>query len=66
MAGEHKGGKKNRKFGRNRNRDPAMKRYKAESRAEKNRIRRLKRHFKKHPNDLSAHAALGYGKLFQT
>lgn len=38
----HKGGKKNRKHGRNKN-SPAMKRYNAESRCEKNKARNIAR-----------------------
>lgn len=39
----HKGGKKNRKFGRNQ-RSPAMKRYVAENRREINKARKARRH----------------------
>lgn len=45
-----KSGKKNRKHGRN-GRSPAQKRYKVEQRWIKNKLRRLKRRVKQHPND---------------
>ena len=48
MAGKE--GKKSRKHGRNL-RSPAMKRYHAEYRDRKNKLKKLVRHLKKHPND---------------
>lgn len=50
-----KKGKKNRKFGNNK---VYCTRYKNEGRQEKNRIRRIKRHIKKQPNDLVAQEVL--------
>lgn len=50
-----KKGKKNRKFGNNK---VYYTRYKNEGRQEKNRIRRIKRHIKKQPNDLVAQEVL--------
>lgn len=44
MAGERaKGGKKNRKHGRNKARDPSMARYRADARRAKNKQRRVER-----------------------
>lgn len=43
---QHKGGKKNRKFGRN-VRSPAMKRYNAENRAAVNKAKKQRRHQKR-------------------
>lgn len=52
MAGiKAKGGKKNRKHGRNKK---SCERYRLEGRAGKNKTRRLKRHAKRHPNDSQA------------
>lgn len=50
-----KSGKKNRKWGRNK---AFCERYRREGRQELNRIRRIKRHLRKYPNDLQAIMAL--------
>ncbi len=50
-----KGGKKGRKIG---NKAEGCKRYQAEGRREKNKRRRLRRHMKKYPNDMTAQTAL--------
>ena len=42
MTGKDQHSGKNRKYGRNRDRSPSMKQYKAEHRSEKNRIRKLR------------------------
>ncbi len=44
--------KKGQKFGRHRDRSPAAKMYKAASKDKVNKIKKLKRHVKKHPQDL--------------
>jgi hypothetical protein len=46
-----KSGKKNRKHGRNKE---FCKRYKAENRRHKNKIKKLKKHIKKFPNEKNA------------
>jgi hypothetical protein len=51
-----RGGKKNRKFSRNKRK---CERYRAEGRREKNKAARLRRHMKAHKNDAVAKAALG-------
>jgi len=51
----HKEGKKNRKYASNK---VVCARYRSEGRQEKNRKRRILRHLKKFPNDLSALKAL--------
>lgn len=51
----HKGGKKNRKYGRNKT---VCERYSREGREEKNKARRLRRHLKKYPEDGEATKAL--------
>ena len=48
------GGTGGRKIGRGM-RSPAHTRYVNENRREKNKIRRAKKHIKKHPNDLTAY-----------
>lgn len=50
-----KGGKKGRKIGRNK---ICCATYRAENRREKNRIRRIKRHVRKYPNDTQARNCL--------
>jgi hypothetical protein len=55
LGGKPKGGKKNRKWGSNK---AYCLRYKNEGRQEKNRARRIKRHLKRHPNDLQGLEAL--------
>jgi len=42
---------KNQKFDRNRKRSPAMARYRAEDRAKVNKIKKMRKHVKAHPND---------------
>lgn len=51
-----KSGKKNRKWGRNEN---SCARYRAGGQQEKNRVRRIRRHLKRFPNDRQALRALG-------
>jgi hypothetical protein len=51
----HKGGKKNRKHGRNKK---WCERYRAENRRAKNKAKRLARHLKHHPNDRQAARAV--------
>lgn len=53
MSGtQAKGGKKNRKHGRNKAKaNQSTKRYTAERRWETNKIKRMKRHIKKYPED---------------
>ena len=53
-----KKGKKNRKFGRNSN---FCTRYRAEDRRAKNKVRRVKRHLKRFPNDKQAKIFLARG-----
>lgn len=48
-GGKPKGGKKNRKYGRNKK---WCTKYKLENRKEKNKLLRRLRHLKRHPNDL--------------
>jgi hypothetical protein len=50
-AGGHKSGKKNRKHKRHLLRSPSHKRYEAENRCEKNKIKKQKRHRDNNPND---------------
>ncbi len=52
-----KKGKKGRKIGRY-SRHPSSMRYKGERRWEHNRIRRMSRHLRKHPNDAQARGLL--------
>jgi len=42
---------KNQKFDRNRKRSPSMARYRAEDRAKINKIKKMRKHVKAHPND---------------
>lgn len=49
----HKSGKKGRKIGRAARR-PSTKRYKADDRSELNKIKKLERHIKAHPEDKQA------------
>jgi hypothetical protein len=51
----HKQGKKNRKLGRNK---VACAWYRSTHRREKNKIRKILRHLKKHTNDLQAHRTI--------
>lgn len=58
MAGvAKKGGKKNRKYGRNKVRGQAVA-YSNEGRKRKNQLRKLKRHIKYHPEDVQAEKSL--------
>jgi len=52
----HKGGKKNRKHGRNK---VWCAQYRMRGTRERNKIRKLKRHLKKYPNDSVAKGLLG-------
>lgn len=54
-GGRPKGGKKNRKLGNN---QAVCTQYRAEGRQEINRLRRIERHLKRHPEDAAARAAL--------
>jgi hypothetical protein len=59
VAGQSvKGSKKNRKYGRNAKRSPAMARYRAEQRWLKNKKRRLRTHIERFPDDNTALQAL--------
>jgi len=50
-------GKKNRKHGRY-SRHPSSVRYRAERRWERNKVKKLRKHLKSHPNDLQAQSVL--------
>jgi len=54
-SGKPKGGKKNRKHGRNKT---GCERYRREGRREKNKARRLRRHLRHNPQDRTARFAL--------
>jgi hypothetical protein len=51
----HKGGKKNRKWGRNKIK---CQRYALERRGEKNKVKKLKKHLRHHPEDVQAKSRL--------
>ena len=55
MTGQSKQGGKNKKYGRNK---PGAVIYKAENRYERNKVRRLRRHIKKHLFDKTAIKAI--------
>jgi len=52
---------KNRKYGRS-SRSPSKARYDMEGRKKKNRLRRMKRHAARHPNDLQTARAIAQGR----
>ena len=55
MATQKKGGKKGRKVGRN---EARCKRYRVQNRREKNKLRRMRKHVLRNPEDTAAKEAL--------